>query len=158
MKSLLTPGFQKVRNGWKWLNFVCSLRYEWYSKIRCIRRRSIAMYILFLNGNLLLTCMTNLSVIDFPSYVCGQKFFSNHWPSRCFLGQLLITFSFKIDSRKGRVDLLYCKRWNRWIIRHFILLICMGEVQKLFIMSCKLEAFPLNSVGIRFTCFHSANV
>lgn len=145
-------------NRWKRLNFVCNFHYEWYSKIRHIRRSSIAMYILFLNKKFLLTCMSNLSVIDFPSYVCGHKFFSNHWPSRCFLGQLLIIFSFKIDSRKGRVDLLYCRGWNRWMNRHFILLICMEGVQKLFIISCKLEPFPLNLLGILFTCFHSASV
>lgn len=151
---------KKVRNGWKCLNFVWNLHYEWYIKNRHIRRSSIPICILFLNEKVkfLLTCMSNLSYIDFPSYVCGQKFFSNHWPSRCFLGQLLITFSFKVDSDKGRVDLLYCRGWNRWINRYFILLICMRELQKLFIMSCKLEPSPWNALGILFTCFHSANV
>lgn len=136
---------------------MCNLCYEWYSKIRHIRNVSIAMNILLLNGKLLLSRMSKLICYIFP-LLHGQKFFPNHWPSRSFLRQLLITFSSKIEPRKARVDLLYCRGQKRWIKRHSTPLISIGKVQKLFIRLSKLEYFPLNSLGIFFTCFHSADV
>jgi len=94
------------------MNSVCNLCYKWYSKIRHIRRVSVAMYILFLNGKLLLSYVSKLICVLFP-LLRGQKFFPNHWPSKCLLRQLLITFLSKKGPRKARVDLLYYNGWNR---------------------------------------------
>lgn len=82
------------------------------AKLDALEGLLLLLYILFLNDKLLLSHMSTLICYIFL-FLCGQKFLPNHWPSRCFLRQFLITFSSKIDPHKARLDLLYSRGWNR---------------------------------------------